>query len=286
MSDLSALSSAELRKRERDIAARYQGEVPWGIVAWAFGNLACWLALWPLVLTGTLPLWAAFPIACVNIAAVYLPTHDAQHYIIGRPGTRLYRLNEAVGHATSWLLVYPFEMLRVTHMDHHRHTNDPERDVDITTHADSAWGAVWQSIRERQPGAKRNADYLASLLRAGRTDLVVLAVLYKAGFVAVLSALAWNGHALEALLLWWLPYQIAITYIVFFLSWAPHNPGMATGRYRDTRSWRSKVGNVLSMGMQYHVVHHLYPTIPLTKTPAAYRELLPILKARGVRIDG
>ena len=286
MSDLSALSSAELRKRERDIAARYQGEVPWGIVAWAFGNLACWLALWPLVLTGTLPLWAAFPIACVNIAAVYLPTHDAQHYIIGRPGTRLYRLNEAVGHATSWLLVYPFEMLRVTHMDHHRHTNDPERDVDITTHADSAWGAVWQSIRQRQPGAKRNKDYLASLLRAGRTDLIVLAVLYKAGFVAVLSALAWNGHALEALLLWWLPYQIAITYIVFFLSWAPHNPGMATGRYRDTRGWRSKVGNVLSMGMQYHVVHHLYPTIPLTKTPAAYRELLPILKARGVRIDG
>ena len=114
----------------------------------------------------------------------------------------------------------------------------------------------------------------------------MLAVLYKAAFVAILSVLAWNGYALEALLLWWLPYQIAITYIVFFLSWAPHNPGLATGRYRDTRSWRSKVGNVLSMGMQYHVVHHLYPTIPLTKTPAAYRELLPILRARGVRIDG
>ncbi|MEO1489189.1 MAG: fatty acid desaturase, partial [Pseudomonadota bacterium] len=246
--------------------------------------LAVWLSLWPLVFAGWLPLWAAFPIATINMALVYLPTHEAQHDIIARPGTKLRWLNELVGHATSWMLVYPFEVLRVTHLDHHRHTNDPALDVDISTKANGPWHAVWRTIANRQPSAKRNHDYAAALHRAGRTDLIVLSLAYKLGHIAILGALAWNGYALEALFLWWLPYQIAITYIIFFLSWAPHHPFGEQGRYRNTRSWRSRLGNVGSMGMQFHIVHHLHPYIPLHLTPAAYWEMKPILEARGCRL--
>lgn len=283
--DLSQLSERELRKLENRIARKYSGMFPWGAVAWSFGNMAVWLALWPLVLLGYLPLWAAFPIATVNMALVYLPTHEAQHDIIARPGTQLRWLNELVGHATSWMLVYPFEVLRITHLDHHRHTNDPDLDVDFGTKAPGPWSAIWNSIQGRQPGDRRNHDYAAALVRAGRTDLIVLSLAYKVGFIAILGTLAWNGYALEALLLWWLPLQIAITYIIFFLSWAPHHPGNEQGRYRNTRSWRSKLGNIGSMGMQFHIVHHLHPYIPLYRTPAAYREMKPILEARGCRLE-
>ena len=284
--DLSQLSNAELKRLELKIARQHSGMVPWEAVIWAFGNLAVWLSLWPLVLTGWLPLWAAFPIATINMALVYLPTHEAQHDIIARPGQRLRWLNELVGHATSWMLVFPFEVLRITHLDHHRHTNDPEKDVDITTKAPGPWSAIWAAIRNRQPNAKRNHDYAAALIRANRPGLIVLSLVYKLGFIAILGALAWNGYALEALLLWWLPYQIAITYIIFFLSWAPHHPGDEQGRYRNTRSWRSKLGNIGSMGMQFHIVHHLHPYIPLTRTPAAYRNMRPILEARGCELGG
>jgi len=40
------------------------------------------------------------------------------------------------------------------------------------------------------------------------------------------------------------------------------------------------------MGMQYHVIHHLYPRIPLMRTPRAYWEMRDVLKARDVQIDG
>ncbi|MEM1051928.1 MAG: fatty acid desaturase, partial [Pseudomonadota bacterium] len=140
--DLSQLSDRELKKLEMQIARKYTGIVPWGAVVWAFANLAVWLSLWPLVFTGVLPLWLAFPIAIVNMALVYLPTHEAQHDIIGRPGSKWRWLNELVGHGTSWMLVYPFEVLRITHMDHHRHTNDPEKDVDITCKAPGPWSAL------------------------------------------------------------------------------------------------------------------------------------------------
>lgn len=282
--DLSQLSDGELRKLENQIARKYSGKVPWIAVVWAFANMAVWLSLWPLVFMDILPLWAAFVIATINMALVYLPTHEAQHDIIARPGTKLRWLNELVGHSTTWMLTTPYQALRITHLDHHRHTNDPEKDVDITTKADGPWQAIWCAIVQRQPNAKRNEDYSAALMRAGRPDVILLSLAYKIGFIAILGALAWNGYALEALLLWWLPYQIAITYIVFFLSWAPHHPGAQQGRYRNTRSWKSKLGNLGSMGMQFHIVHHLHPYIPLHLTPAAYWEMKPILEARGCRL--
>jgi fatty acid desaturase len=279
--DLSNLSNGELKRLELKIARKYSGMFPWEAVVWAFGNMAVWLSLWPLVFMDILPLWAAFPIAVVNMALVYLPTHEAQHDIIGRPGTKWRWLNELVGHSTSWMLVYPFEVLRVTHLDHHRHTNDPELDVDITTKAPGPWSALWKTVRERQPDAKRNQDYAAAVMRAGRPGLILLSIAYKLGFIAVLGTLAWNGYALEALFLWWLPFNIAISYIVFFLSWAPHHPSNEISRYRNSRAWKSKVGNWGSMWMQFHIVHHLHPYIPLTRTPAAFWEMKPILEARG-----
>ena len=282
--DLSGLSAAQLRRLENKIARKYSGKLPWVAVFWAFGNLAVWLSLWPAVFLDLLPLWLAFPIATVNMALVYLPTHEAQHDIIARPGTKLRWLNELVGHATTWMLIYPFQVLRITHLDHHRHTNDPELDVDITSKANGPWHAVWRIIEERQPNAERNRDYAASLARAGRMDLAVLALMYKLIFIAFLGVMAWNGYALEVLFLWWLPYHIAMTYVIFFLSWAPHHPSTHVGRYENTRSWRSKLGNIGSMGMQFHIVHHLHPYIPLHLTPAAYREMRPILEARGCRL--
>ena len=93
--------------------------------------------------------------------------------------------------------------------------------------------------------------------------------------------LAWAGYALEAFFLWWLPKHLGMMYISYYLSWAPHHPAEERGRYRDTRGFKSRLGNVMSMGMQYHIVHHLYPRIPWSLTPAAYRDLKPILQRRG-----
>ncbi len=284
-SDLSSLPEKDLRKLELQIARKHSGMFPWEAVVWAFGNLVCWLALWPLVLLDVVPLWLGFIIATINMSLVYLPTHEAQHDIIARPGAKLRWLNELVGHATTWMIVTPFNVFRFTHLEHHKHTNHPELDPDITSNADGPWQAIWQAIKQRQPNGKRSQDYLASLQRQGRDDLVLMTILFRLGHLAILCALAWSGFALEAFFLWWLPYHIALTYLVFFLSWAPHYPQPEQGRYRNTRSWLSKVGNIGSMGMQFHIVHHLHPYIPLTRTPAAYREMRPILEARGCRLE-
>ncbi|MEM6900084.1 MAG: fatty acid desaturase [Pseudomonadota bacterium] len=287
--DVSHLSEAELMKRERDIARKHMGHVPWASITWCFANLAIWLSLWPLVFSGILPLWAAFPIATLNVMLSYLPSHEAQHDIIARPGQKLRWLNELVGHASIIPLWLPFSVAKLTHLQHHKHTNDPDLDPDHSTHAPGPLHAIWQSLKNRQPRADGGFNaYGETLQRIGTPQAnraLLLAVVYQLAFFTFMFVLAWTGHAFEALFLWWLPRHIGLTYIQFYLSWAPHHPAMNKGRYHDTRAWRSRLGNILTMGMQYHVVHHLYPRIPLTRTPAAYWELRPVLEARGVRID-
>src|SRR5439155_17912658 len=131
--DLSAPSSQELMRLERSIAEEFMGGLPWGSIAWAFTNLAVWLSLWPLTLSGVVPLWAAAPIATLNVILSYLPSHEAQHRIIAREGERLFWLNELVGHLSPVPLGLSYEAARLTHYEHHKHANDSELDPDINT---------------------------------------------------------------------------------------------------------------------------------------------------------
>ena len=284
--DLSSLSESELLRMEREVASRHIDKFPYFAVAWAFSNLAVWLALWPLVFLGVIPLWLGFVIATVNITLSYLPSHEAQHDIIAKPGTKLRWLNQLVGHISTIPLVLPYRVAKFTHMEHHKFANDPEKDPDYAIHAKSPLGAIWNSIYYRQPRADGGINaYGDAMVRIGRQDVVLDGVIYKLVHYGILFALAWSGYAIEAALLWWLPRHIALTYIQYYLSWAPHNPELTSGRYRDTRSFRSILGNIGSLGMQYHIIHHLHPRIPLYRTPRAYWEMKPILEARGCAVD-
>ncbi len=267
--DLSELSSQQLLRLERSIAEQFMGGLPWGSIVWAFTNLAVWLSLWPLTLSGVLPLWAAAPIATLNVILSYLPSHEAQHRIIAREGERLFWLNEVVGHLSPVPLGLPYQAARLTHYEHHKHANDLELDPDINTRADSGWHMVVKDIgMQLQTVPKTNIAYANALERLGTEDA------------------RRAGATLEVAAIVWLPRIVGGLYIRFFLSWAPHHPALAVGRYRDTRGFRSRLGNILTMGMQYHVIHHLYPRMPLMRHPAAFRALRPILVARGCRLDG
>jgi len=284
---LSHEERTALAKEERNIARKYVGGVPWFMVAWGLGNFALWVALWPLTFLRVIPLWLACILSTISITLCYLPDHEAQHSIIARSGEPLRWLNELVGYVCTIPLVLPYKMAWFIHQQHHAHTNDPDKDPDIGMKANSWMGAAFASLRYRQPANKKaysftDIDANDPKLQKAQLEAVLLTVTY----FGVLVAMAWSGYALEAFFLWWLPRNIALTYIQVFLSWAPHQPMAETGRYRDTRAWKYWMGNFGALGMEYHLIHHLHPTIPLNKTPAAYREMKHILLKRGIRNDG
>ena len=282
----TARSDRELKREEAAIARKHMGRVPWEMVAWGLGNFVFWLSLWPLTLLGVLPLWAAFLLSTLSITLCYLPSHEAQHSIIGAERSPLRWLNELVGHVSTIPLVLPYRIAWITHKQHHANANDPELDPDYGNHGDTWWQAVWNGAQSRQPGA--NDGYASAL---GRSDDPNLAKAIREGtilslaYYAILATLAWSGFAIEAALIWWAPKHLAMTYIQLFLSWAPHHPMEEKGRYRDTRAWKSPIGTILSMGMEYHIIHHLFPRVPLFQTGPAYHEMRGLLDERGCRND-
>ncbi len=283
---MAARSERARKREEAAIARKYMGRVPWEMVAWGLGNFVLWLSIWPLTLAGILPLWAAFVLSTVSITICYLPSHEAQHSIIATEGSPLRWLNELVGHVSTIPLLLPYRIAWITHKQHHAHANDPELDPDHGNKGDTWWQAAWHGIEARQFGARDG--YRNALKRSDDPDLgkaLREGTILSLSYYAILTTLAWTGFALEAALIWWLPRHIAMTYIQIFLSWAPHHPMEETGRYRDTRAWKSPVGTILSLGMEYHVVHHLFPRIPLFQTGPAYYELRALLDERGCPND-
>src|SRR5690606_11885075 len=142
----------------------------------------------------------------------------------------------------------------------------------------------------RQPGVDGSIHHYKRILaemgtpqaRQALRDTMMLQLL----FMAVLFTMAWTGFAIEAALLWWLPRHIGLSYIRFYLSWAPHHPHEGRmRRYDITRIFKSRLGHVLSMRMETHFLHPLYPNIPNNRTRETYFAMRPVLERRGVALS-
>lgn len=289
-SGLDRYTRRGLRTEEIAIARQFHGGAMWPYAVAAFGCFAIWLSFFPLAIMGLLNLPLAFVLSCVFCVGGYVTSHEAMHSNIGRPGSRTRWLNEAVGAVSTIPIVFPFSMARLMHLEHHYHCNHPEKDPDYTDEAPNMWAAWYKTWYNRQPGVDGSIHHYKRILAEMGTPIarraLVETMVLQLVFMATLFTMAWNGYAIEAALIWWLPRHIGLSYIRFFLSWAPHHPREGKmGRHENTYVFKSRLGHVLSMGMQYHIVHHLYPGIPNHRTKEAYYALKPILKARGVDVS-
>ncbi len=285
---LPAHLRSDLRKREREIAARFHGGTVWPWAAGAIGGALIWASLFPLAMLGLVPLWLAFVLASVLITATYLAGHEAMHSNIAQRGDRLRWLNELCGQLSTIPIVLPFSAARITHLEHHRHCNDPLGDPDYSDRARGPWAAWYKTWYNRQPGVDGSVHHykrvLLSLGTAEAKAALMQTVLLQFAFLAFLFAMAWSGHALVAALVWWLPRHFALSWIRFYFSWAPHHPREGTDRYDNSRIFKSRLGRLLSFDTET-LIHHLYPNIPNHRTRAAYFALKPILAERGVDVS-
>jgi beta-carotene hydroxylase len=285
---LDKQTRVRLLREERAIAAKYMSD-PRKMRIYTVITLSCfamWLAFFPLTMLDIVPLWPCFVLSCVFAAGGYITSHEAMHDNIGRRGTKYRFWNELVGELSTIILIFPFSMARLMHMHHHYHCNHPEDDPDYTDTATGPLAAWYKTWLNRQPGADGSIHHYKRVLQRIGTPAAAKALRDTAYLqlfaMFTMFAMCWTGFAFEAALLWWLPRHIGLSYIRYWLSWAPHHPREGRDRYTNTRVFRTVFGHWLSMGMQYHVVHHLYPGIPNHATKPAYYELKPILQKRGV----
>ena len=266
-------------EKEKAIAKSFSQRFQWEMILIGLGQAVIWLSLWPLVLNGIIDLWVGFLIASLCACFAYLPSHEAQHgnYSRGNPKRRW--LDGFVGHITLITLMYPYHLLRVTHMKHHAYTNDPEKDPDyLNAHTSS----VLKVIKNVLDGSTVDFEKYLEVFSADKAFVnsfekaIPIALLYR--FILLVLVILFP---LETLLLWWLPAKIGTIYTTVFFSYFPHL-GTSTGRYQNTRFWTHWMPRYLNHSMQLHFIHHLHPGIGHYDEPKAIEALKPFLVARRV----
>ena len=266
-------------EKEKAIAKSFSQRFQWEMILIGLGQAVIWLSLWPLVLNGIIDLWVGFLIASLCACFAYLPSHEAQHGNYSRGNPKLRWLDGFVGHITLITLIYPYHLLRVTHMKHHAYTNDPEKDPDyLNAHTSS----VLKVIKNVLDGSTLDFGKYLEVFSADKAFVhsfekaIPIALLYR--FILLVLVIIFP---LETLLLWWLPAKIGSVYTTVFFSYFPHL-GTSTGRYQNTRFWTHWMPRYLNHSMQLHFIHHLHPSIGHYDEPKAIEALKPFLIARKV----
>jgi hypothetical protein len=115
---------------------------------------------------------------------------------------------------------------------------------------------------------------------ARRAQQVMDAVL-----VASLPVAALTGHLTEVVVLYWAPMLLSGLVLFYAFDFLPHYPFDSTERFHDTRLQPGRLRHALLLGQNYHLVHHLWVSVPWFRYRRVFTDLEPELRARNVRID-
>lgn len=275
---MTTVPATDLSPRaERAIARQFMGRIQWQMILIGVGQSFTWMATFGLVIAGRLSIWVGFIIATVCCGFAYLPSHEGQHGNLSGRRKGWKWIDPVVGQISLIPLKQSHQVLKVTHMKHHAHTNNPDLDVD---HHCMEGGLLNAAISvHRGPrahvmecNAARDPKFEAGVAKG----MPVAAVLGLLQLVLVVF------FPFETLFVWWLPSALAQSYLFIYFGWQPHRPGTQIGRYKDTRFWTTLAPRFLFQSMQTHIIHHMYPTIPHWDEPKAMEALLPFIVERGV----
>jgi len=230
----------------------------------AFG-VATWTAL-----SHALPVPLTVTVAAVAIFVLFTVLHDASHYSIS---THRW-VNVAFGRV-AMLFVSPlisFKSFAFIHIEHHRNTNDDENDPDHFV----SGAPIWQvPVRFALMDVPYLAFIVRNVRRRPRAELLETATLMTAT-VAVIVVCASTGHLWTLAVVYLIPERIAMFFLAWWFDWLPHHDLEDTQRENRYRATRNRVGSEwvltpLLLSQNYHLVHHLHPSIPFHRYVAAWR---------------
>ncbi|GAB4377099.1 MAG: fatty acid desaturase [Elainellaceae cyanobacterium] len=215
------------------------------------------------------PHWYCFVSNTIALHLAGTVIHDASHNVAHRDRV----MNSVLGHGSALMLGFSFPVFTRVHMQHHANVNDPDNDPD---HFVSTGGPLWliapRFFYHEVFFFKRRLWRKYELLewffdRAVFVTIVCLAVHYD--FVSYLFNY------------WFSPALVVGLALGLFFDYLPHRPFQERDRWKNARVYPNSVLNLLIMGQNYHLIHHLWPSIPWYNYQEAYRATRPLLDEKG-----
>jgi len=288
------------RRDERRLVSQYRGRFEIRIIATLVGQSVAWIVVLLGGINGSIPLWLGLVLNSVLASMFYMPLHEAVHGNVWGNQSRARWGEDLVGYWAAIPLGFSYKGHRISHMQHHAYTNDPNRDPDIYTAG--AMGSLprkWYAVTLSQlllpflafvPPTRRllprslRAEFAKPREENQREGLhSLLNWLFMHGVLVAAFVL---GYGWEALLLWYVPARIQLGWLMLVFAWFPHHPVTTTGRYVDTRVAVFRGSGLLIRGHDHHALHHLFPRVAHYNLPKLWQEIGPEMIGKGVRAEG
>lgn len=238
------------------------------IALWAFG--------WVGYLTGTVNAVGAI---AANTVATYLG-FTVFHESVHRTAHKNRRVNDALGWLPAIMLSFTYPVFRICHLKHHAHTNDPEQDPDHFVAKTPAWlrpaWLIGTAVNYRRLYSRHGWGTPAERREQMGLDVVILGAI-PVGII--------TGTLSYVVVLFWAPFLLAGLFLFYAFDFLPHHPHDSTERFHDTRVQPGSVRHSILLGQNYHLIHHLWVSVPWFRYRQVYRALEPQLLAEGIRVD-
>jgi len=253
---------------------------------WHFGVLAVTgTLLWKLRFTT----WVLLPLIVVHgyaLAFLFCAFHETAH----RTAFRRRWLNVMVGTLAGLLTFWPYRNYRVYHWEHHRFTQDVERDPELYFAKPSSLGAYLFVLTGLPNLHRRLTDLLRLALGHAdrpwmappeRRPLIIEARAGLAVYVAVATVSVLAGSSM-ALVVWIVPFLVGQAFLRPYLL-AEHTACAFTRDCLDnTRTTLTlPLVRLFAWNMPYHAEHHAYPAVPFHALPRLHERV----QARIANLD-
>ncbi|WDI31388.1 fatty acid desaturase [Hyphococcus flavus] len=261
----------------------------WPTLAFSYLVISMTLAgIWAGV-TGLVPLWAAMIWNSFWMAQGYTAAHECAHRNLNGKHRRLNWLNDFFGIAGFSFTLHSYTVHCHVHRLHHAHTNDPERDTDAwVSDAPNLPSAIFRSLM-----FYFHTNYfifkIFPLVRDKR-KFIMRAALETAFPFAIIITFAAMGYWREVLMLSVIPTILAFALVSFFIDWIPHHVEDKSDVMKQTliqkpsKSLRGKFFSWIYGFHNYHLIHHLVPSIPWYAQERTFEKAETFLRANGARI--
>ena len=250
-----------------------------------------WGMIW-LVLSGAVALgWLILPIGFTSYGH-YTLVHECVHGNIVRD-RRFAWVHTLIGWYGSLMLFATWPLLERTHKHHHSFVNT-ERDPDLYVKLSfprlllrNLISTLLQPVpvlllklvfRDRSLGRGYvNADQIMTRSEKIQHHLANWLMCIAVWWLAI-GVFGWVFVGLIYGIVF-----IAMNMLIIMFQWLPHHPFSETGRYTATRNIGFSGWNFLFLWQNWHLMHHLWPSVPFYNYQRLYNRLQPVLEAKGAR---
>jgi len=225
-------------------------------------TLALWIFATWLLFGADTSAWITIPIHTAVSFMMFTVLHESAHHATGRANW----VNELLGRLSMPFVASfaSFPALRHVHIEHHRNTNE-DRSIDpdsFSTHGPALLMPLRWATQDLY-----YAYFWGMRIRRRPLGEVFETLACAAATIAVIAWAGFGGWMWELAVLYLVPQRIGLFILAWWFDWLPHHGLTATHAEDRYRATRVRVGvewflTPVLLYQNYHLVHHLHPSIP------------------------